>query len=149
MSNPFTFTGKVALTERFIQFCKDTRGTTAIEISFLLPIFMVIVLGMVQVSDVVLKNGMMKDALQNVARQAMVDPDFSVANIKTKIANELRPFGFSSLQVTAPSPVDNQDGTETLSIKIDYGYVFHVPMAFSKEIQLSASTSFLRFVKTN
>jgi Flp pilus assembly protein TadG len=104
---------------------KDTRGVAAVEMAMILPVFLTLILGMLEAT----RLGMATQTLTNAAREGCrvaVLPEYSQDDVQKRINSVLSGSGFT-LMTVSPSP-DNwttaPEGTAiTVTLELPYSQV--------------------------
>lgn len=90
IKSPISFALPGKISGVFRAFRRDRRGATAIEFAFIVPIFVVLMIGVVEFSRILSVRSSMQFAVEETTRYAMVNDGSSnttlIAMVKQKIA---------------------------------------------------------------
>ena len=127
------------------RFKADSSGATAVEGAFILPIFLLTLLIIVEACRGLSTNFMIDYALDKTSRYAMVHSDATVLEIKTKLRDELTSLEEENIITLDVSEVVNADKTRSTNISIAYNFEFIVPNGLLNDMTFSNEQNFLRF----
>jgi len=106
----------------------STRGAAAVEFALVLPIFLILVFGIIELSVILYNNAVITNAAREAARAGVVlrQPKLTVAQIQavaqTYAQNQLITFGtVAAPTVTVPSGAGGSFGTP-LTVTVSYSY---------------------------
>ena len=117
-----------------------SRGAAAVELALVLPLFLVLLFGVVEFGLIMYAKGIITQASREGARYGVV---YSLtpktqADIEAQVQNYLQSAGFSGATVTATLG-------DPLSVKVDYPYQFMAMPAFvtgmASDLNLTAETT--------
>jgi Flp pilus assembly protein TadG len=104
---------------------KNESGTAALEMAFVLPVFMLFVLGIIEFSRAYWVLHTMELSIEEAARYAIVNTTLSDSQIISKAQANL--YGFDSSQFTITSISQNSNGVTYKVITATYPFNFVVP----------------------
>lgn len=122
----------------------DTRGVTAAEFSIVMPLFIVLVFGIFQVSQAVFSQAQMRFAIQESSRNIMVDPNLTPSQMEAQVSSRLSQLDQGNILWVNAVDTDNPDGTRTTELRVGYEYHFDVPMVASWPLTFESKTQILR-----
>lgn len=126
-------------------FLGSRDGASAVEFAMILPLFVTMVLGTIQMGIVYYQAGTVQHALEETAREVMIDPAMTLSQIETSI--EARLEELTSQQVTVTYSVDTSgpvsiaqvNASFTIEVVIPFVPGFSVPFDAETHIPLLAS----------
>ena len=127
------------------RFCASQAGASAVEFAMVLPIFVTMVLGTIQMAIVYYQAGTVQHALEETAREVMIDPNMTLSQIESSI--EVRLEALTSQQVSVTYSVDTSgpvsiaqvNASFTIEVVIPFVPGFSVPFDAETHIPLLAS----------
>ena len=111
---------------------RDSRGQAIVELAIILPVFLLMVLGMIDLARAWNAKQVITDAAREAARRGVVDnpivtQPYVVGIAEAAIANA--GFDPSLANIQTPNGVDGATGTE-LIVEITYPYTFQFMTLF-------------------
>jgi Flp pilus assembly protein TadG len=106
-------------------FCKNRRGTTAVEMAFVLPLFLLLLLGLVECGRAYWTLNSMQLAIDEAGRFAMIHSSASSAQIVSVARKNLYDLNPDTFLITCGS--ENAGGVEYKIIKASYTFSFVAP----------------------
>jgi Flp pilus assembly protein TadG len=137
-------TGMKRHPSRLRRFIKNIKGATAVEFAIVLPIFLSFVLGTFEVAHAVYSQGVMRFAIQEIARTIMVDSGLSPSDVEIAVNAKLSGLNVADIVDITATQVDNKDTTETLTLFVSYKYDFEVPLVATIPLVFDSKTSVIR-----
>lgn len=137
-------TGIKRHSSRLRRFIKNIKGATAVEFAIVLPIFLSFVLGTFEVAHAVYSQGVMRFAIQEIARTIMVDSNLSPSDVEIAVNAKLSGLNVADIVDITATQVDNEDTTETLTLFVSYKYDFEVPLVATIPLVFDSKTSVIR-----
>ena len=122
---------------RFIQGKWGTRGATAVEFALVAPIFLMFVLGIIDLGRLFFVKNLMQYATEQTARYAMVNPTATVADLETYAEDEIAAL-FSGITFTADT--ETIDAVQFRTITATYTFSYMMPLIALEDAQLSAKS---------
>ena len=129
---------------RLKRLIKNIKGATAVEFAIVLPIFLSFVLGAMEVAHAVYSQGVMRFAIQEVARTIMVNSELSPSDIESAVNEKLSGLNVADIIDITATEVDNGDTTATLTLFVSYKYDFEVPLVTTIPLVFDSKTSVIR-----
>ena len=126
------------------KFAKDKRGVSALEFAILAPIFFTFMLGTMEVAHAFYSQGVMRFAIQEVARTIMVVQTLSEADLETAVEDKLSLLDDTHIQTLDVTIDDNGDNTTTATLEVTYTYDFEIPFVGSFPLTFDSKTEVLR-----
>ena len=106
----------------------DCRGVSAVEFALLAPVFMGLVIGVIEFGRVAYTQGVVSFAAEEATRYAVVNYSISeteVRNLAEACLLGIDPDRIDAIIVTGP--VDPVDNTRTISVEVSYNFEFLLP----------------------
>jgi len=122
---------------RFIQGKRGTRGATAVEFALVAPIFLMFVLGIIDLGRLFFVKNLMQYATEQTARYAMVTPTATVAELETYAEDEIAAL-FSGITFTADT--ETIDAIQFRTITATYTFSYMMPLIALDDALLSAKS---------
>ena len=122
----------------FKRFAAATGGASAVEFAMILPVFVSMVMGTIQMGIVYYQAGTVQFALEEAARQVMVNPDMSSGQIQTSIENKLADL--TSQSVTVTYSLDNSGPISIAQVNASFSIQVVIPFVPSFSIPFNAQT---------
>ena len=131
------------LGSKFKTFHNDTSGVSAVEFAIVFPLLVMLVTGIIQLSSALFTESVMKHAIQEISRDAMVDLELTATDMEAEILKRVSDRGLTAEDITV-TEASNGDGTATLNFELTYDYAMSIPFIFSKTIALKTTSNLLR-----
>lgn len=122
----------------FKRFFKAVDGASAVEFAMILPVFVTMVMGTIQMGIVYYQAGTVQFALEEAARQVMVNPDMSSGQIQSSIENKLEDL--TSQTVTVTYSLDNSGPISVAQVNASFSIQVVIPFVPSFSIPFNAQT---------
>ena len=122
---------------------RNRRGAAVVEFAIVAPVFILLVLGMVEMGRGVMVQQVITNASREGARAAVVDGS-TVSSVQTVVKNYLTGAGLpaSAATITVTIPAARYGNAATVAVSIPYSSVSWVPIAkFLSGKTLTASSS--------
>ena len=125
----------------------DCRGSVAVEFALLLPVFLAIVVGMVEISRVVFTSHSLDFAVREATRYAMVrsatsaDPA-TTSSIEDVIKARTTGLDPTKLNVTVSYAPNNAPGS-VVTVRANYDFRFLAPIVPIDPISLTSSSQMI------
>jgi len=129
----------------FRLFKSEHSGSVAVEGALILPVFLTILYGIVELSRALYANSELDYAIDKTSRYAMVHADANAIEVETRFNNELINLNPDNLISFDLSEVVNADQTRTTNITASYKFELFIPLASYKEFTFESKQTFLRF----
>ena len=123
---------------------RETRGTSAIEFAILCPIFITFVLGIMEASHAYYSQGVMRYAIQEVARTIMVQSDLNTSQMEELVVEKLSRLHTADIVGLSVSEVDNGDSTMTATLSVSYKFDMIIPMLSTFPMVFESKTQVVR-----
>lgn len=120
------------------RFSSATDGASALEFALVVPVFVAMVLGTIQMGLAYYYAGSVQYALERTARITMVDQDMSAGQAQTAFSNELSTFTDQDIALTYT--VDTSGAVPIAELSASYVHQFVVPFVPSFSITFDAET---------
>lgn len=124
------------------RFQTSQAGASAIEFAMVLPLFVTMVLGTIQMSIVYYQAGTVQFALEETAREVMIDPDLTLSQIESSIEQRLQALTSQQVSVTysvdssGPISIAQVNASFTIEVVIPFVPGFSVPFDAETRIPL-------------
>ncbi len=135
------------MTKRWRRMPPSRRGAAIVEFAFCVPVFLTLVVGMVELSRAIVVLQVLTNASREGARIASYDTTTTTGPITSAVNNYLSSEGISgATTVVSPSPASLADGQSiSVTVSISYDSVSWLPSSFYLGGQtLQATTSMCR-----
>jgi Flp pilus assembly protein TadG len=135
------------MTKRWRRKPSSRRGAAIVEFAFCVPVFLTLVVGMVELSRAIVVLQVLTNASREGARIASYDTTSTTGPITTAVNNYLTSEGISgATTVVSPSPASLADGQQiSVTVSISYNTVSWLPSSFYLGGQtLQATTTMCR-----
>jgi Flp pilus assembly protein TadG len=116
----------------------DVSGASALEFALVLPVFVAMTFGTIQVGLAFYYAGSVQYALERTARITMVDQDMTQGQVQTAFANELSAFTDQDIDISYT--VDDAGAVPIAELSATYVHEFIVPMVPSFEVAFDVVT---------
>ena len=113
-------------------------GASALEFAIILPVFVTMVLGTIQMGIVFFKAGSVQFALEEAAREVMVDPDMSASQIQVAIKNKLE--SLTQQDITVTYSVDSSGAIDVAQLNAQFNIEVVIPFVPGFSINFDAVT---------
>jgi Flp pilus assembly protein TadG len=117
---------------------RDQSGATAAEFAILMPVFCVMVFGLIEVSRAMYMGASVQWAVDRAARLVVIDPDVSGSAIQEAIAGYLTSAGSPTVNITT-TEVDF-DGVPVVRVSATYSHTVYGPFMSGVTIPFSFET---------
>ncbi len=124
------------------RFAVSKAGASALEFAILLPVFVMLLLGTVQLGLLFYQAGTVQHALEETARDVMVAQEMTPSQVESAIRGRLEKFTSVdvlvtySVQAVGDASVAHVNATFTLDLFIPFVPAFSVPMAAHTSIPI-------------
>jgi len=105
-----------------IGYLADSRAAAAVEFAFVAPVFLVMVLGSVEVGRALWIKSTMQFAVEQTARYAIVNTSATTAALEAYAATEIADAGFNDANVTFTAANDTTGGVTFVTISASYDF---------------------------
>ncbi|MEQ8665983.1 MAG: pilus assembly protein [Rhodospirillales bacterium] len=105
-----------------VRFIRSLRGATAVEFALVAPIFLIMVLGCIDVSRALWIKATMQHAVEQTARYAVVNTGASTSDLETFATAEIAAAGFSDAGVTFTASTDTTGGVQFVTVSASYPF---------------------------
>ena len=112
-----------ALLNRFL---RDERGVNAVEFAMVLPIFVTMLFGVIQMGLALYYSSSVQYSLERTARAAMLDGDISAGALQQQFNTQLDEFTDKNVDVEYST--ENAGGVEIVVLKAKYVHQFEIPL---------------------
>jgi Flp pilus assembly protein TadG len=114
------------------------RGAAAVEFAIIAPVFLVLVLGTVELGRAMWIKGSIQFAVEETSRYALVNTSASMSDLQTYAENAL--VGVDSSDVTFQAQTESADGYSFVSITGTHSFSVLVPIVPLPDVTLSAKS---------
>ena len=114
------------------QFLSDERGVNAVEFAMVLPVFVAMLFGVIQMGLALYYSSSIQYTMERTARAAMLDGDISAGALQQQFDAQLDEFMNKNIQLQYST--DNAGGVEIVVLKANYVHVFQIPLVPAFEI---------------
>ena len=107
----------------------DCRGVSAVEFAILAPVFLSMVVGVIEFGRVAYTQGVVSFAAEEATRYAVVNysiDEEDVRNLARACLLGIDPDRINAIIVTGP--IDPVDNTRTISVEVSYSFEFLPPL---------------------
>ena len=120
---------------RFVAACD---GASALEFAIILPVFVTMMLGTIQMGIVFYTAGSVQFALEEAAREVMVDPNMTAGQIQASIESQLE--SLTQQDVTVTYSVDNSGAVPVAQLNAAFDIAVVIPFVPSFSLNFDAET---------
>ena len=125
----------------------DASGATAVEFALLLPVFIGIVFGLIEIGRVLYTNHSLDFAVREATRYAIVRSATSptpatTTNIEDVVKARTTGLDPAKLAVAVSYAPDNSPGS-VVTVQVSYNYQFLIPMYLVEPISLTSSSQMI------
>ncbi|NQV48117.1 MAG: pilus assembly protein [Rhodospirillaceae bacterium] len=113
---------KTRLGKAFLALPGCRRAATAIEFGFVFPIFLVMLMFIVEIGRALWIKGTMQYACEEAARYALVNPSFSTTTIATYANTVLTGTGMNVSGITFTAAQDTTNGVTFMTVSGSYAF---------------------------
>ena len=124
--------------KRLSRIWRANGGASAVELAMILPVFVTMVMGTIQMGIVYYQAGTVQFALEEAARQVMVNPDMSSGQIQSSIENRLADL--TSQSVTVTYSLDNSGPISIAQVNASFSIQVVIPFVPAFSIPFNAET---------
>lgn len=120
------------------QLVADCRGVSAVEFAFLAPVFLSMILGVIEFGRVAYTQGVVSFAAEEATRYAVVN--YSISEEEVRDLAEACLLGIDPDRINAiivTGPIDPVDNTRTISVEVSYSFEFLLPFLPEGTIPIS------------
>ena len=119
-------------------FWQADNGASAVEFAMILPVFVTMTLGTIQMSIVYYQAGSVQFALEETAREVMINPSMSLNQIETSI--EAKVESLTSQQVSVTYTVDNSGPVSIAQVNATFSIQVVIPFVPAFTVPFDAET---------
>lgn len=118
------------------------QGASAVEFAMILPVFVTMTLGTIQMSIVYYQAGSVQFALEETAREVMVDPSMTFSQIAMSIEDKVKSLTAQDVSVTysvdnsGPVAIAQVNATFSIEVVIPFVPAFTLPFDAETHIPL-------------
>lgn len=124
----------------FVQGRRGERGATAVEFALVAPVFLLFVLGIIDLGRLFYIKNIMQYAVEQTARYAMVHPTASQVGLETYASAQADPL-FAGITFIADVPgTDVVGGVSYRSISASYTFSYMTPLITVNDVALSSNS---------
>ena len=130
------------MTTMFRRFRNARDGTSAVEFALILPVFVTMVLGTIQMGIVFYQANTVQFALEETARQLMVTPGMSSGQITTSIKAQVQQLTSQTVTVTysvdssGPISIAQVNAAFSIQVVIPFVPAFTIPFNAESRVPL-------------
>ena len=124
-------------------FQKNDSGASAVEFAIVFPLLVVLITGIIQVSSALYTETVMKHAIQDIGRRAMVSTTLTATDMKAEILKKVTGRGLTADNINV-TEVSNGDGSASVTFELTYDYEMKIPLVFTKTLALKTRSELLR-----
>ena len=137
------------LMSRLLRGLKSTSGMSVVETALVLPLFLILLLGVIDGGRVMFTQAMVYYAAQEATRWAVANPK-EPEQTEQEYKDSITDYANSRLilisrnksaAISTVAPPDPTDGTRTVSVTINYSFDFIIPFIGIGPMTLSSSSS--------
>jgi Flp pilus assembly protein TadG len=148
-SSKITTGSEGLLMTRILRGLRSTSGASVVEIALVLPLFLILLVGVIDGGRVMFSQAIVYFAAQEATRWAVANPKEETQSEQDYI-NSITDYATSRLilisksnsaAVSTVAPPDPSDGTRTVSVTINYTFDFILPFLGIGPLTLSASSA--------
>lgn len=120
--------------------CRD--GASAVEFALILPVFVTMVLGTIQMGIVFYQANTVQFALEETARRLMVEPSMSSGQIETSIKTQVQQLTSQTVTVTysvdssGPISIAQVNAAFSIQVVIPFVPTFTIPFTAESRVPL-------------
>lgn len=116
----------------------DRRGATAVEFALVVPVFLLIVVAILEFGRMFWIQNSIQFAVEEAGRFAMVNITATETQLQTYAQSQL--FGLSPTGISFSAPLETSGGTNFRSITGSYQFDFVIPLLSFGSITLNAKS---------
>ncbi len=116
------------------------RAAAAVEFAFVAPIFLLVVLGAIEVGRALWIKATMQFAVEETARFALVNTSATTTALETYAAAEMASAGFNDANVVFTATPDTTGGVDFMTISATYDFNLVSGLIPFDDLQLLAMT---------
>jgi len=137
------------LMSRLLRGLKSTSGMSVVETALVLPLFLILLLGVIDGGRVMFTQAMVYYASQEATRWAVANPK-EPEQTEQEYKDSITDYANSRLilisknnsaAVSTVAPPDPTDGTRTVSVTINYSFDFIIPFLGIGPMMLTSTSS--------
>jgi Flp pilus assembly protein TadG len=114
------------------RFCGDERGVNAVEFALVLPVFVAMLFGVIQMGLAMYFASSVQFSLEKTARSAMLDGDISAGTLQQEFNAALAEFTDKNIQIEYSTQIAS--GIEIVVLKTNYVHEFEIPLVPAFEL---------------
>ena len=103
-------------------YARDRRAATAVEFALVAPIFLIMVLGCIDVSRALWIKATMQHVVEQTTRYAVVNTSATTSALETFAAAEIAASGFSDAAVVFTATTDTTGGVDFVTVSASYPF---------------------------
>lgn len=119
-----------------LRFRRCRLGATAVEFAMVAPVFIILVVGTIELSRAMWIKATMQFAAEETSRYAIVNTSASSSTLETYAQDVVTTYGVDSTNMTFTATVS----ASTVTIDITYTFSSLVPLVAIPDIELSAKS---------
>lgn len=121
----------------FTQGRRSERGATAVEFALVAPVFLLFVLGIMDLGRLFYIKNIMQYSVEQAARYAMVNPTITQIALETYAENQAATL-FTGITFAADAPgTDVAGGVTYRTITADYTFNYMIPLMPAEDVPLN------------
>ena len=148
-SNKTEAGAEAPLVTRLLRGLRSTSGMSVVETALVLPLFLILLIGVIDGGRVMFTQAIVYFAAQEATRWAVANPK-TAEQTEQQYTDSIKDYATSRLilisknnsgTVTTVAPPDPTDGTRTVSVTINYTFDFIIPFLGIGPVTLNSSSS--------
>ena len=148
-SNKTEAGAEAPLVTRLLRGLRSTSGMSVVETALVLPLFLILIIGVIDGGRVMFSQAIVYYAAQEATRWAVANPK-TEEQTEEQYKQSITDYATSRLILIARSnsaavstvaPPDPTDGTRTVSVTINYTFDFIIPILGIGPVMLTSSSS--------
>lgn len=118
---------------------RGERGATAVEFALVSVVFLMFVMGIIDLGRLFWVRNLMQYGVEQTARYAMVNPTATAADLETYANGQIDTM-FAGITFTANAPgTDVVDGVNFRTVSASYSFNYIMPFVTLSDVPLAAS----------
>lgn len=140
MATRGTKVGRSAMKVTAATFGRCRLGATAVEFALVAPVFIVMTVGVFELSRAMWIKGTMQYAVEETARYAIVNTSAAIATLESYAQTKLTESGMNSSGITFTATQDTTGGIDYMTISASYNFQVLITLIEMPAVTLTAKS---------